>query len=213
MVIQFKMGGWSRVLERFASLRRLEEESKRHMQSPEGFEQIALPHLDNVYRAAVAVCRRRDEAEDLTQATFVKALERFNTLQPGTNCKAWLFQIMRNTWIDRLRHKKMAGHVVPIEEDLVATPAETAQTTWSDAEDLLENFSDEQVVDALRRLPEDQRLTLFLIDVEQLDQQEVAQITGVAVGTVKSRTSRARNELKSHLLSYAKEMGFTGRNR
>jgi len=183
------------------------------MQTPERFEQVALPHLDSVYRAAVAVCRRSDEAEDLTQMTFVKALERFDTLEPGTNCKAWLFQIMRNTWIDRLRHKKVAGTVVPIEEDLVATLPETAQTVWSDAEDLLENFSDEQVIDALRRLPEDQRLTLFLIDVEQLDQQEVAEITGVAVGTVKSRTSRARNELRSHLLSYAKEMGFTGRNR
>ena len=207
------MGGWSSVLERFALPKRLEEESKRHMQSTERFEQIALPHLDCVYRAAVAVCRRFDEAEDLTQMTFVKALERFDTLEPGTNCKAWLFQIMRNLWIDRLRHKKVAGTVVPIEEDLVATRPEIRQTVWSDAEDLLENFSDEQVIDALRRLPEDQRLTLFLIDVEQLNQQEVAEITGVAVGTVKSRTSRARNELKSHLLSYAKEMGFTGRNR
>ena len=183
------------------------------MQTPEGFEQIALPHLDSVYRAAVAVCRRSDEAEDLTQMTFAKALERFDTLEPGTNCKAWLFQIMRNTWIDRLRHKKVAGNVVPIEEDMVATAPATGQTVWSDAEDLLENFSDEQVIDALRRLPEDQRLTLFLVDVEQMDQQEVAEITGVAVGTVKSRTSRARNELRSHLLSYAKEMGFTGRNR
>jgi RNA polymerase sigma-70 factor (ECF subfamily) len=145
--------------------------------------------------------------------TFVKALERFETLQPGTNCKAWLFQIMRNLWIDRLRHKKVTGTAVPIEEDLVATPPEVEQTVWSDAEDLLENFSDEQVIEALRRLPEDQRLTLFLIDVEQLNQQEVAEITGVAVGTVKSRTSRARNELKNHLLSYAKEMGFTRRNR
>ena len=100
-----------------------------------------------------------------------------------------------------------------IEEDLVATPPQAGQTVWSDAKDLLENFSDEQVIDALRRLPEDQRLTLFLVDVEQLNQQEVAEITGVAVGTVKSRTSRARNEIKSHLLSYAKEMGFTGKDR
>jgi RNA polymerase sigma-70 factor (ECF subfamily) len=183
------------------------------MPSPQHFDQTALPHLDSVYRAAVAVCGRRDEAEDLTQMTFVKALERFDTLQPGTNCKAWLFQIMRNAWIDQLRHRKVGGNAVPIEEDLVATPPRPEQTVWSDAEDLLENFSDEQVIDALRRLPEEQRLTLFLIDVEQLDQQEVAEITGVAVGTVKSRTSRARNELKRHLLAYAEEMGFTRRNR
>jgi RNA polymerase sigma-70 factor (ECF subfamily) len=78
---------------------------------------------------------------------------------------------------------------------------------------LLDNFSDEQVIDALRRLPEDQRLTLFLVDVEQLSQQEVAEIMGVAIGTVKSRTSRARNELKGLLLSYAKEMGFARNER
>ena len=183
------------------------------MQTSKRFEQIALPHLDSVYRAAVAVCGRSDEAEDLTQTTFVKALERFNTLEPGTNCKAWLFQIMRNHWIDRLRHKKTAGHHVSIHENLVAQPPEIRKTKWSDAEDLLENFTDEQVIEALRRLPEDQRLTLFLVDVEKLNQQQVAEITGVAVGTVKSRTSRARNELKGHLQSYAKEMGFVGRER
>ncbi len=182
------------------------------MQIRERFEELALPHLNSVYRAAVAVCRRSDEAEDLTQLTFVRALEHFDAFEPGTNCKAWLFQIMRNLWIDQLRHKKVAGNVVPVDEDLTA-PDPSAQTVWSDAEDLLENFSDEQVIEALRRLPEDQRLTLFLVDVEHLNQQEVAQITGMAVGTVKSRTSRARNQLKSHLLSYAKEMGFTGRNR
>jgi len=204
---------WQRSWERSASLGRLQWESRGRMQSPECFEEIALPHLDSVYRAAVAVCGRSDDAEDLTQMTFVKALERFGTFQLGTNCKAWLLQIMRNTWIDRLRHRKRAGADVPIEEDVPAPPAETGPTVWSDAEDLLENFSDEQVIAALKRLPEDQRLTLFLVDVEQLNQQEVADILDVAVGTVKSRTSRARNELRRHLLSYAKEMGFMGRHR
>jgi len=183
------------------------------MQGPEGFEQIALPHLDSVYRAAVALCGRSDDAEDLTQATFARALERFHTFAVGTNCKAWLFQIMRNVRIDHFRHRKVAGNSVPLDEELLPTEAPAEQTVWSNAEDLLENFSDEQIIRALKRLPEDQRLTLFLVDVEQLSQQEVADITGVAVGTVKSRTSRARDELKSHLLSYAKELGFTGRNR
>jgi len=182
------------------------------MQTSKRFEQIALPHLDSVYRAAVAVCGRSDEAEDLTQATFVKALERFHTLTPGTNCKAWLFQIMRNHWIDRLRRKKTRGQVVPIKEDLLPGRLQARKTSWSNGEDMLDNFSDSQVIEALRRLPEDQRLTLFLIDVEKLSQQQVATITGVAVGTVKSRASRARNELKNQLLSYAREMGFVARD-
>ena len=97
---------------------------------------------------------------------------------------------------------------MPLLETLVAEEKGDEETTWSDAEDLLENFSDDQVIQAMRQLPDDQRLTLFLIDVEQLSQEEVAQITGVAVGTVKSRTSRARMELRRRLMSYAKEMGF-----
>lgn len=182
------------------------------MQTPRRFEKIALPHLDSVYRAAVAICGRADEAEDLTQTTFARALERFHTLEPGTNCRAWLFRILRNQWIDRLRRKKAAGNDIPINESLVAQRSERRKTVWSDAEDLLENFSDEQVIGALRRLPEDRRLTLFLVDVEKLNQEQVAQMTGVAIGTVKSRASRARNELKSYLHSYAKEMGFVGRD-
>lgn len=183
------------------------------MQPSKRFEYIALPHLESVYRAAVAVCGRPDLAEDLTQMTFVRALERFQTLKSGTSCKAWLLHIMRNLWIDRIRHERAAGTEVPMDEDLVATPRETKKTIWSDAEDLLENFSDKHVIEALRRLSSDQRLTLFLVDVEQLNQRQVAKIMGVAVGTVKSRTNRARNELKSYLRSYAKEMGFTGRDR
>jgi RNA polymerase sigma-70 factor (ECF subfamily) len=183
------------------------------MESPERFEQIALPHLDSVYRAAVAVCGRTVEAEDLAQATFLKAFERFDMFKPGTNCKAWLLQIMRNLWIDRLRHMKIAGTTVPADETLPAAEAAAGATTWSDARDLLENFSDEQVIHALKSLPDDQRLTLYLVDVEQLSQEDVAEITGMAVGTVKSRTSRARNELKNRLTAYAREMGFVERQR
>ncbi len=197
------------------NVRQSKEKRRRHrgMQTPARFEHMVLPHLESVYRAAVAVCGRPDLAEDLTQTTFVRALERFDTLKSGTSCRAWLLHIMRNLWVDRLRHKRAAGTKIPMDENLEAPSRETKNTAWSNAEDLLDNFSDKHVIDALRQLSSDQRLTLFLIDVEQLDQRQVAKIMGVAVGTVKSRTNRARNELKSYLLSYAKEMGFTGRDR
>ena len=177
------------------------------------FEEIALPHLNAVYRAAVAICGRQCEAEDLVQDTFVKAFERFELFEKRTNCKAWLFQILRNTWIDRLRHQKIAGLTLPLEEEIVAKASEDGELKWSNAEDLIENFSDDQIIKALSELPEDQRLTLFLTDVEQLSQKEVAQIAGVAVGTVKSRASRARAELKNKLNSYAKQMGLIGGER
>ncbi len=174
------------------------------------FEEIALPHLNVVYRAAVAICGHNKEAEDLVQDTFLKAFERFELFEQGTNCKAWLLRILRNTWIDRLRHQKIAGLTLPLEEEIVAETSKDYETVWSNAEDLIENFSDEQIIKALSGLPEDQRLTLFLTDVEQLSQKEVARITDVAVGTVKSRASRARAELKNKLNSYAKQMGLIG---
>ena len=176
--------------------------------STQSFEQVALPHLDVVFRAAMALCGKRNDAEDLAQGTFVKALEKFDSFTAGTNCKAWLFQILRHLWMDQLRHQKIVGTAVPIDDTLVDENQGTKETIWSDARDLLENFSDEQVIRALTRLPEDQRLTLFLTDVERLSQEEIAEITGVAIGTVKSRTSRARISLKYALTAYAQEMGF-----
>jgi RNA polymerase sigma-70 factor (ECF subfamily) len=178
--------------------------------SKEIFEEIALPNLNAVFRAAFALCGKARDAEDLAQDTFVKAFEHFESFKPGTNCKAWLLRILRNTWIDRLRRQQGRGQILPLEQDLVAEPARPDEIIWSNAEDLVENFSDEQIIKALKQLPDDQRLTLFLIDVEQLGQQEVAEITGVAVGTVKSRTSRARAALKEKLIAYA---GRTEKNR
>ncbi len=174
----------------------------------ETFENVALPYLDAVFRAAIALCGQRQEADDLVQDTFLKAFERFESFRLGTNCKAWMLQILRNTWIDRLRRKKTAGHALPLEEDIVVEPSHENEIVWSNPDDLIENFSDEQVIRALGGLPEDQRLTLFLMDVEELSQKEVAQIMGVATGTVKSRASRARAALKARLTSYAKEMGL-----
>jgi len=174
------------------------------------FESIALAHLDAVYRAAVALCSNHQDAQDLVQVTFLKAFERFESFDRGSNCKAWLLTILRNKWVDQIRHKRVIGKVLPIEEEMVAEPQQNEETAWSNSRDLLENFSDEQVIKALQELPDEQRLSLFLIDVEQLSQMDVAEIMSVPVGTVKSRTSRARAILKKKLLSHAKEMGFAG---
>lgn len=177
------------------------------------FERIALGHLNAVYRAAVALSGRRSEAEDLVQKVYLKALERFGTFKSGTDCKSWLFQILRNTWIDELRHRKVVGPAVHADETIPAPVQRAEETTWSNASDLLENFSDEQVIKALAELPEDQRLTLFLVDVEQLSGEQVARIMKVAVGTVKSRAARARAILNDKLMAHAKDLGLTGRKR
>lgn len=174
----------------------------------EDFEKVAMPHLDAVARAALAVCGNRAQADDLAQTTFLKAFEKFNTFTPGTSCKAWLMRILRNTRIDQLRRDRLVRTLWP--EDL---PAEPDSTVWSQPREILEKFSDKQVIQALRRLPDDQRLCLLLSDVEGLSQQEVADVMGVAVGTVKSRICRARAALREALAAHAEDLGITGRRK
>lgn len=178
----------------------------------DSFEEIALPHFDSVYRAAVVMCRNREAAEDLTQATFLRAFERFDKFRKGTNCKAWLLSILRNMWIDQVRHQSLLGQTIPLEEDIAAYEKHD-EIKYTNSQDLMANFSDEQIIKALKSLPDEQRFALFLSDVEQLNQKEIAEIMNIAIGTVKSRTSRARATLKKTLYSYAKKMGFTRREK
>lgn len=182
------------------------------MADQKDFESLALPHLDTVYRVALSLSRDPATADDLAQTTFLKAWRSFDTYTSGTNIKAWLLRIMRNRWIDMLRHRKVVGPTTQVEEQFVSDRSHPQTTTWSDAEDLLQNFDDEQIIHALRELPEEQRLTLFLLDVEGLSQEDVAEITDVAVGTVKSRSSRARNALKERLTEHARDLGFVERD-
>ncbi len=175
------------------------------------YEQTVLPHLDSVYRAALAVSGNPATADDLTQTTMLKALERFETFRPGSNPKAWLLRIMRNTWIDRLRHRKVVGPEVQADETLLAGEEAVEPTAWTDAADLIDNFADEEVIHALQELPPDQRLALYLSDVEQLKHEEIGEIMDVAVGTIKSRTSRARAALRDRLYQHALDLGIVGR--
>ncbi len=175
------------------------------------FENTAIPYVDAVYRTAFALCGREEKAEDLAQETFAKALERFGSFQLGTNCKAWLLRILRNTWIDELRHMKVVGPQVAINEAVLLEPEHAEETAWTSAADILDNFSDKEVILAMKQLPDEQRLAVFLADVEQLSHEEVAEITDVAVGTVKSRSSRARTALRQILLVHARDLGFLER--
>lgn len=155
----------------------------------------------------------RDRADDLTQTVFLKAFEQFRSFKTGTNCKAWLLSILRNKWFDELRHQKVVGNVIPIDESLIAAYPQDTEVMFTHEKDLLENFSDEQLIDALKTLPDEQRFTLFLVDVEQLSHEEAARVLKVPVGTVKSRVSRARTNLKMKLLSHAKSLGLIGGER
>ena len=174
----------------------------------EKFEAEALPHLDTVFRAALALTGGGREAEDLAQQTFLRAWEKFAGFTPGSNCKAWLLSILRHLWIDEARHRKVIGPVLSLMDELSEAPRGEDPAVSGE---ILENFSDEQVIQALKMLPPEWRLILYLVDIAQIDHAEAARIAEIPVGTVKSRASRARNRLKEQLLAHARDFGFIKR--
>jgi RNA polymerase sigma-70 factor (ECF subfamily) len=186
-----------------------------------GFEALAMPLLDGLYRFARTLAGQEPDAQDLVQATYLKAMERFDSFEPGSNCRAWMMRIMRNTWIDQLRRRKMAGPTLALEEELLYAPQESADPSGpsspsdpsepSALANMLDRFSDEEVIHALLELPQTQRAALFLADVDGLDQREVADVMDLPVGTVKSRVSRARAVLREKLEAHAHDMGFLRR--
>ena len=162
------------------------------------------PHRADVLRVARFLCRDPSVADDLAQETLLKAFRSLGTFSGGRNAKPWLLAILRNTWTDRLRATKADVSTLDRleEEPVAATPVEAG---WAGGrpEDLLDAFSDQQVIDALQRLPAEIRWTLLLVDVEGLGVQAAADTLGVPAGTIKSRAHRGRAMLRQSLLPLA----------
>ncbi len=176
------------------------------MDQEEQFRASVLAQLEAVYRAAVALCDQTAQADDLVQMTYFKALQKSDSFARGSNIKAWLLRILRNSWIDELRRRQTTGPLVSIEPELLEVAVEDDAPA---SDDWLEQFSDEQVIRALQALPEPMRMAVYCRDVEALSQEEIAEIMDVAVGTVKSRVSRGRALLREQLAEYARDLGFT----
>jgi RNA polymerase sigma-70 factor (ECF subfamily) len=152
------------------------------------------------------MARRQVDAEDLAQETLLKAFQKMSSFTDGPNAKSWLLTILRNTWLDRVRAAK--AHPEKALSDLSAEPAtlESQQASeWAEPQDLLNEFSDQQIIDALRQLPEDICWTLLLVDVQGLGQQEAAEMLDIPLGTVKSRVHRGHAMMKTLLLPVARE--------
>lgn len=175
------------------------------------FSELVWPHRAAILRAALIQTGNRAEAEDLAQATFLKAFNAIGTFSAGLGAKAWLLTILRNTRIDRLRTAAGSAKHMSL-EDLPAEPAspgaaeEPDSSAWRNPEEMLAQFSDAQVIDALQGISEELRWTLLLVDVEGIGHQEAAEILGVPVGTVKSRVHRGRAALRESLLPLAREL-------
>lgn len=172
------------------------------------FEEEALVHLDALYGRALRLTGG-DEArsEDLVQETVLKAWRAWDTYESGTNCKAWLMTILRNSFMNEFRRRK--NRPAPVDYDDVEERPVWSQLHQEDpAGEFFDRIVDDRVVEAIEGLPETFRVPLVLSDLEGLSYDEIAEQLEVPVGTVKSRLHRARRRLQGELYEYAKSVGF-----
>ncbi len=178
----------------------------------DGFESVAMPHLDALYNTAYRMARNAEDAEDLVQETYFKAYRSFDQFTPGTNLKAWLFKILRNTFINEYRKrqaKPVASDFAEIEGALESqVRTDSAGQIKNPEEEILDASFDEGVQNALDRLPPDYRMAVLLADLEGFSYKEIAEILDIPVGTVMSRLYRGRKLLEEALLVYAREHGY-----
>jgi RNA polymerase sigma-70 factor (ECF subfamily) len=164
----------------------------------------ALAYADTLYNLARYLTRSPTDAEDLVQETYARALSAAHQFTPGTNLKAWLFRILRNTFLSHHRHERHNPTVGGLDTVVAVAPsAESARWLRGDVElDRLRKVVGEEIERALESLSEEARIVI-LLDLEGLTEVEVAQVVGCAVGTVKSRLARARAALREKLRDYA----------
>ena len=168
------------------------------------FDEMATQHLDSLYRTALRLTGRPQDAEDLVQETYLRAWRSLHTYRPGTNPKAWLFRILHNAHIDRFR---ASSRTVPTVDELEGQdPAfvvhETPETL------VMSGLMDAEVRQALAEIPEVFRACLVLADLEGFSYQEIADILGIPRGTVMSRLFRGRRAMRRLLTRYGRERGY-----
>lgn len=174
------------------------------------FEQEALPHLDTLYRVGLRLAGDETQAEDLVQESVLKAFRSWHQYKPGTNVRAWLLTILRHTFINEYRKRRRLATPVDVTEVEPFTVFPEVQEADPEG-DFFKQIVDDEVIRAIDALPDEFRETLVLSDVEGLAYAEIAAITEVPVGTVKSRLFRARQALQRQLYDYAVEMGYIKR--
>jgi RNA polymerase sigma-70 factor (ECF subfamily) len=171
------------------------------------FAEEALTHLDTLYRGALRLTRDPDQAQDLVQEAYLRAIRYQNSYQQGTNMKAWLFAIMRNLFWDRFKGSRKEDVSLDDVGEFILYEKLRDEGARPEA-DVLDKLAASEVVKAVEQLPPLHREVVLLVDVEGFSYKDAAQALGVPIGTVMSRLHRARQQLQKSLYDYAVESGI-----
>ena len=174
-----------------------------------------LPYRDQLYKTALRLARSAEDAEDLLQETYMKAYRHYDSFQPGTNLKAWLFKILKNTFINEYRRRKLVPPQVDFAElegtfETLVTSGPNGQPRTPE-ENVLEFSLDGEVRRALLALPHNYKVVVLLADLEGYAYKEIADILAIPVGTVMSRLYRGRRMLEKALLSFGLRYNYLRR--
>jgi len=191
-----------------------EQEVKRQnyseVEKSEIFDTEFMPHVDSMYSFAYRLTFDADDAKDLVQDTYMKAFRFINSFQRGTNAKAWLFRILKNSFINEFRKKsKQPAKVDYNEVEQFYNSDDAGENITTDLRvETVQHMIGDEISGALNAIPVDFRTVIILSDLEGFTYEEMSKILDIPIGTVRSRLHRARNMLKEKLAKYAKEMGF-----
>src|ERR1700733_11945339 len=177
---------------------RFEASSSQDDRPSAGFEELAMPLFDSLYNFAGWLVHNKRNPEDLVQETYLKALRGFASFQPGTNFRAWMFRILRNTFLSscstldrRMTVEIASGDDAPVYPAISATPESL----------FIERSQEDSVRNAIEQLPVIFREVLLLCDVENASYQQISEILSIPMGTVMSRLARARKAVRESVLS------------
>ncbi|MBY0433891.1 MAG: sigma-70 family RNA polymerase sigma factor [Cyclobacteriaceae bacterium] len=191
----------------------MEEAVRQHYSEKEKreiFDHEFMPHINSMYNFGYRLTLDRDDAKDLVQDTYFKAYRFIESFQRGTNAKAWLFRILKNSFINDYRKKIKEPNKVDYQEVETYYNSEDVdrQITPDLRVDALKDMMGDEISNALNALDVDFRTVIILCDLEGFKYEEMAKILDIPIGTVRSRLHRARQLLKEKLSEYAKSMGY-----
>jgi len=174
------------------------------------FENELVPHIKSLYHFAYRLTMDEDASNDLVQETYLKAYRFLARYEKGSNAKAWLFRILKNSFINQYRKTTKTPSTVDYEEaEYLFNAGRTAFTSTVDLRDkIFRGLIGDEVSIALANLPIDFRTVIILCDIEDFSYEEIAKIIDIPIGTVRSRLHRARKVLREMLMDYAVSMGY-----